>query len=283
MAITYQSIQTASGDDNSVTVTKPTSLAEGDLMIAGIVSEYGGAGNASVNTPSGWTKVGDVDVSTNDVNLAVFYKIADSSDVAASNFTFTSAGSGSGQTLGAIIRATDPGILAGSDSYAETNSSVTLTIPGGFTPTRADCLFVAFVAKSSTIEVGNFTDVSLTTDDPTWTERAELEYGKTGGSYDTRLAAYTATRAEETATGDITVSNTVSDNARYLGFVLAFSPQVNGSITEETKVNAYALSPIPKTEINAVVDDPTIDVTGSPAQFVNRSKNSANWINKDKS
>lgn len=284
MAITYQSLQTGSADGGSVTITKPTSLAEGDLMIAGIVTELGTSGTVTLITPSGWTVCGeDVDVGA-DVELGLFYKIATAGDVAASNFTFTSTGHGSsGQTLGAIVRATAPGILAGYDAFAESNSSTTLTIAGGFTPTRADTLFLAFVSKSSTIATGGFTSVALTTNNPTWTERADFEYGRAAGSYDTRLAVYTATRAETTATGDITVTNTATDSARYLGAVVAFSAQVNGSLTnEETKVNAYAFNPIQSIQIDANVENPITATSGSPTRWTNPDKPSTSWTNQPK-
>lgn len=280
MAVAYESIGSGTSTTTSLTVTKPTGLAEGDLMLAGIVVEYGGGNTTTVNTPSGWTKISAVNVAA-DCELASFYKVADSSDVAASNFTFTATAIGFGEMIGNIVRISDYGIIAGNDEFAESNSSTTLTISGGFTPTRSNTLFVGFLSKSSTISTGDFTAIALATDDPTWTERTDAVFGNGSGSYDTRLAVYTASRSAATATGNITLTNVASDNARYLGIVVSVAPSQSGSVTPTTTVNAYSLSPIQSCVIDAIVDAPTID-TRKSTTWQRPTKSSTTWYNQSK-
>lgn len=91
-SILHVNTQTAPGTANttSFTVTKPTGLAVGDLMIAFVTINNSGISSA----PSGWTLF-DSDASSVGEAWAnyVYYKIATSGDVAASNFTWTAGGS----------------------------------------------------------------------------------------------------------------------------------------------------------------------------------------------
>lgn len=67
------------------TVTKPTGLAVGDLMLA-----MGNANKAGISgVPTGFTLHGNSDATVNAYRNFVYYKIADSSDVAATNFVWT--------------------------------------------------------------------------------------------------------------------------------------------------------------------------------------------------
>lgn len=85
----------------SLTITKPASLAAGDLMIAECCAHANGVTFSAPAT--GWTKVGDFSPTGQTVvTHSIFWKIADSGDAAGSNFVFTSGGSSRG--LGAITR-----------------------------------------------------------------------------------------------------------------------------------------------------------------------------------
>lgn len=76
-----------SGSGTSITITKPSGTALGDVMIAAV--SFGGL--TTVTPPSGWTlaKRQDLDdVSSNDVSTAVYYKAAGASEPANYSFTF---------------------------------------------------------------------------------------------------------------------------------------------------------------------------------------------------
>ena len=134
MAVAYQSHQTATHNTagTPLTITKPTSLAVGDLMIAFL---YGGRNIGNWTTLAGWTLIGACTTTDGtDANLTVQAKIADSSDVAASNFTFTPNGA-HGEKFGILTRITGsfgPGIAALITS--DFDNSVINTGTGGVTP-----------------------------------------------------------------------------------------------------------------------------------------------------
>jgi len=253
MAIAYQSVQSSSSEDTSLVITKPVSLAVGDTMLAGIFLSDNNSGSGGINTPSGWTLLSTTNTGTptHEV-LAVFIKEANSADVAASNFTFTTTAAVDYHLIGHILRITDFGISAGTSS--NTGNAVSTVILTGFTPSRADTLFVGFLGNSDGTTVLN-TSIALTTNNPTWTERAETSVNDS--SRDSTLSVYTATRTAVTATGNITATYASSTNAAH-AYVVSLSSQVDGTITPTTYVNAYAYNPVyPETYANAYVTDPT--------------------------
>ena len=274
---TYQSVQSASIIDEPLVITKPVDLAELDLMVAGIWYDHDGTGSATINTPSGWTLEETVSISTNSSYLTLFTKIADSADVAASNFTFQTSGSdGTYHMIGHIVRVTAWGIYSDS-SNGSTTSSTTATVTG-FTPRRANCLLIGFSGVSDTSQ-RNTTSWALATDNPSWTERADTIAND--NTRDSALAVYTATRSQTTATGNITVTVSGNSSNRVGAAIIAISPQVNGSITPTTKVNAYALSPIQSARLDAIVDNPTLTESGY-TEWTNEPSVSTTWVNEPK-
>lgn len=94
MAVTVRSSNSASNVTGNLAVTKPAGLTVGDLMIGWHVADND-AVLASMGGPSGFTLLGsDAGVAGGDPYVKVWTKVADSSDVAASTFTFTNSTSG---------------------------------------------------------------------------------------------------------------------------------------------------------------------------------------------
>jgi hypothetical protein len=96
--------QQATNSASQITITKPTGLAVGDLMVAVI----GKDDDVLINLPSGWSSPAGLFYGTasgNDLYSRIFYKVADAADVAASNFTWTFGDSGEdcSGTLAAFI------------------------------------------------------------------------------------------------------------------------------------------------------------------------------------
>ena len=128
MAIVVESVSSASNttvSHTSLVITKPTGLAIGDLMIA-VVESYGGT-DIRISTIAGWTSVQTtVDASAN-INTAIIqYKIADSGDVAASDFTFNLTGDVGSLTGGSILRVTGHAvgsIVAASETDQDSGAS----------------------------------------------------------------------------------------------------------------------------------------------------------------
>lgn len=87
MSFTLRNAQgaTATGS-TTLTITKPTGLTVGDLMVATI----GKDDDPSVTGPSGWVNEAEASgTAGNDNNGSIWWKVADAADVAASNFTWT--------------------------------------------------------------------------------------------------------------------------------------------------------------------------------------------------
>ncbi len=131
---------TATSTSNTLTITKPTDLEVGDLMIATIGqsnNEDNDLGNASL---TGWTLIHGQQInpgSPDDRWWGTFlYKIADATDVAATNFTFN-VDNDSENSIGAII------VFLGVD-----NSSPFEEI-GTFTSGDADNLSANSISNSS--------------------------------------------------------------------------------------------------------------------------------------
>lgn len=72
----------SSATSSTFTVPKPTGLAVGDFMLASVITN-----GVGINLPSGWTDL--YSFTAINPNQRVFYKVADSTDAAASDFAFT--------------------------------------------------------------------------------------------------------------------------------------------------------------------------------------------------
>jgi hypothetical protein len=91
--IALRGSQTNTSTSTSVTITKPSNLAVGDLMLANIVqNEDSNSQSLSNATATGWTLVAGEQFGSSGNNTwwgTIFYKVATAADVAATNFTFT--------------------------------------------------------------------------------------------------------------------------------------------------------------------------------------------------
>lgn len=243
---TYQSSQTSNfAASTSVTITKPTSLAVGDLLVAHLVA--GGVSVVSFTVPAGWTE--DINTVTaggtgNDCRLQVLTKVAEAADVSASNFTFTI--SAADRTGGGLSRVTNYGKKSGSTSATQNDSTTSPIVFAGITPDRADCLFMVFIGMVGTGSgsTPSLTSVAIATSNPTWTERYDLNATGLG---DQGIAMATASRPEATATGDVTVTAVLPSAADTAIAVLALGPVLSATstpapLTFGTRVN-NVLSP----------------------------------------
>lgn len=273
---TLESVQSNSVDSGDLVITKPVSLAEGDLMFAGVGFSNDNGAAGAITTPAGWTEI-DREALPGAVGLELvtFSKTADITDVVATNFTFTSTGFGDYGLAGFIARISSPGSIVGSSSNNADGSSATITTTG-FTPTKANTLFLGVLMHIHPTAQNNVS-VALDTDNPTWTEEAEESVNLP--NRDVSIALYSSSRTETTATGTITGTISAAVNGRALA-VYSYSTQVNGSVSQETKVNAYAYNPVDlRTGVEAIVEDVTTasrDVT----QWTNETKPIPTWTNE---
>lgn len=116
----------AKSTGTSIVVTKPTGVAVGDLLVAVVASNA-----KAVTPPAGWTS--GTSMTTGTVYLYQWYRVATSTDVSASNYTFSLA---SGDVAASMLRISGQNtrvpLIAGSqvNASAATAASTGATIAG---------------------------------------------------------------------------------------------------------------------------------------------------------
>lgn len=189
MAYTVTTTNLTFASTNSLVMTKPTGLAVNDLMIACYVSSGG-----TVTPPSGFT------LYSSETSIFVYTKLADSADVAASDFTFSF--STTVQRVGGMVRVggnliTDPlgQVVTGTatDTFAP-------TLAPTLTPDDEDSLLLIFshAYSGTTVGVSSFSNV---TTPPTYTIGWNVLDGAAEG-----FAMGYGMRNVATATGNFTAS-----------------------------------------------------------------------------
>lgn len=283
-AVEIASYNNATSNGTSVSITKPTGLAVGELLVSMVVNNTSGTGGTSVDLKAGWTNIQTG--GTTDSSLRIQYKIADASDVAAGSFSFTS--TTSGVHAGTILRITgnrSTGFIGVSE--ADTSSGTTISFTGSSTPTVDNCLVLMMISglktNNGTGTVGSYTS----TPSMTWTELYDTST-ETGGDIDNISGfawANMATAAEITAYG-ATLS---LSKAQVCGAIATFYPNVDatGSNTLVTTTttsfsNSGTANAIATTAL-AEADTQSNTQSGrgtTPTQWTNETKPSTTWTNE---
>lgn len=243
---------------------KPTGLAVGDTMLAIMVAEA----TQNLASPAGWTTVGDSDTATYTKTRA-FSKVADSSDVAASNFTFT----GTDIRGGILYRITGGGLLHvdvadpianqslviiwahGGDNGGRTTAFSGYGVVGGDSPT--------FTERIDSAEATGLT-TNFAVADAIYNSSANITgYTVTAGSaVDETASRILVFEAQQDANADISH--------------LAIPPTLTGlesSNTATADVSHLAITP----SINGVEADT------ENSTYTNRNKSSSTYTNLNKS
>lgn len=283
MAAYRSSTATTVESATSVAATKPTGLTAGDLMVA-FCSENNSGGNFS--TPSGWTQV-DVEEVSNSSRLMIFAKVADSSDAAASDFTFSY--SGTNTKLEVILYALSGTFASANNVYAYLSEggteavSDTFRCTTGITPTVASSLLIMYLRivcnDSDNNAISNY---AIQNSDPAWTERHDIQ--DAGASNSIRIGTATAVRTETTATGYLQagISTGGITEAACIGALLAISDTANGTATPA----AVALTATPPTPASSGAGNVTVSALSlsstTPTPSATGGTNDALWKNTDK-
>ncbi|MBG0828541.1 hypothetical protein HS041_12255 [Planomonospora sp. ID67723] len=85
MAASVRSVSTATGTSTTITVTKPTGTASGDLLVASFTNDFGAF--SSIVAPSGWTVLDSLDHGNNSLHTVLAYKVAGGSEPASYDWT----------------------------------------------------------------------------------------------------------------------------------------------------------------------------------------------------
>lgn len=258
-------------------IDKPTSLAEGDLLIAHI---YAAGASITIAPPVGWTQLEERE---DNEGYAVYAKVATALDAAASDFTFTVGGTISIGVRGALIRITSTAAFDVSllQSHSTFDGSSTTTIQDtGITPNYSSGLYLILIGwdGGSGRTFGSYT---FATDNPSWTELYDTAIGAQAGL----VAAYSS-RSSANATGTVSATPSGAVDNHFLGVV--FVPQI--TIVQPTVVSmstaTYSVT-VPTKVVEAPVAGtltlhaPTVTAGTNPV--TNTTKNAASVTNLDKS
>lgn len=290
MAVTVQSVSSVARATltTTITVTKPTGLDVGDLMVVHL-SRSDNDQNSRTWSLAGWTTATDTqgnDTGIGSSGIAALYKIADSSDVAAANFTFT-VSSAADLIAGVIYRISGHSISApiNASSGVFVNNDETPSLANTITPTFADCLLLMLVhhyAGSSTIKVTS--DYAIATDNPTWTEA----YDNHNSTTLTIAGAY-ANRPQTTATGNSSFVSDGDATTDCASLIIAIKPLQDVNITADV-LNVTVSLPAPTVQTGVNVSVGVLNVTigiNAPVvqtlrEYTNPDKNTSTWLNQDK-
>lgn len=209
MALVVESVSSvATSNADNLTITKPTGVVVGDLLVIMAMGEHdGNAGSTSKIDCTGFTKqlspAGPPNNSNTDLNRgAVFlWRIADSTDVAASNYTITLPGT---ETLGIAGMFRISGWTSGNPVYASsaplslTNSGLSLTRP-------SPSLLLMLNGIKEDSQTYSFSAQSITSggSNPTWTEVVDASISVNQTS-DTRSISTVISYANDSNTSAIT-------------------------------------------------------------------------------
>ena len=265
MAVTYNSSQgDGSSSTTSVVITKPTSTAEGDLLIAQIVMSDN---SLTITAPSVWTLINSTTV-TGGQKSSIYYKIATASEGA--NYTWSwsfaiEAGGYVSRFTGHLPSAP----INTSNATADTSSSSTLT-QNGITPTTASCMLVFFTSNFENRSVSGY---AIATSNPTWTERYD------DGTSLARLSMATAIRPETTSTGNATATLSGSSTHK-IGQIIAIEPGVDVTVSADLlTINNTIGNPdkqVSTLDIGIGLQEPFVD------EWEKKEKSTSTWTNTPK-
>jgi hypothetical protein len=224
--VSKRSASYATSTSGSVTVTAPSGLTAGDLLLAGL--SYQGS---CMSTPSGWILIRcDTNTSgSNNVTSSVFYKFATSSDVTAGSFPFATGGT-SGTVAGIIAYTGADPTTPIDTSGAATGSSTTATTPTMSVTSNAR-LVTFFAARGNTtvtpIDPGSSAD--------NWAQN----WSATGGGGQRNYLISTPALSTTAGSGTLQSSST---NSSTFGLAYSFARTVNTDLANGTNSWPFQVS-----------------------------------------
>jgi len=230
MAFAVRSLQTTGTDflstaGGSLSLTKPTGVVAGDLLVAVLMC----LGTRTWNTTSGWVEINEVTDGESGTTISVQRRIADSSDVAASTYSFSVTGTNTNYSA-VIFCISDPdatNIPGDSEVDSTTGNSASISFGADIDTTTANALVIAALAcrkSSGSITLGA---ISLT---PSASMTNALNAnGALAAEVGAFRVAYTTYTNRTTVTNYASTASDTSINST--GFILAIRPFYETSAT----------------------------------------------------
>ena len=270
----------------TLVMTKPTGLAEGELMVMCAV-QYGDDASVTL-TLTGWTSLqnptssGSATSAT--ITIHALYKIASAADAAASDFTFSSNFDGTGQQFlyGTLLRIsgnTPTGNIkstSGTDLNKGTGSASVGSL--SVTPDYNNSLVIAVLGGADLNNgTGTWSAITINGTNPTWTEQTDTSTNQASDGY-FLVATATQAAAAQITTLSATLSVSAGD---YVGIVVTAEPQLNASVTlDALALTATVNSPTATGGANVTLDQ--VALTATPND-VTAAEATPKWSNTDKS
>jgi hypothetical protein len=271
-------INDGSTDHLDITLTKPTGVAVGDLLVAVISRDIGDFGTDT--PPSGWTIL-RTDQNSGAHYVSIYYKIATSTEVAASDFTFVNAVTLSPNmaAAGIIFRITghSPGTpIWASAADVSIDNTAAPSFSNSITPAIANSmLFIVASGYDNNNAIGGY---AIATSNPSWTE--VLDQTANPGT-NMSLSIATATRPEVTATGNssVTGGDVTTD---WVGILFAIPPE-NSVTVSETATLTETITTVRSRNVT-VTETVTLTetVTTQVDKWKFRNKNDTDWTYRNK-
>lgn len=279
MAVAYESLQTTAwASSASITITKPTGLAVGDLMIGRI---YGNISTDTPTAPSGWTQLVVQNISGR--RNIVYHKIANAGDVAATNFTWS--WSGAGFVAGEIFRFSDAKLVVNFDTDTESSNGGTKNFTDiSITPANEmpSILLALFAGRNYPLSA-TVSGYAVVNNNPSWTE----VFDDYNGTDDVVISSAYGTYNAVTATGAFSCAVSAGGGTQNSGVILlAVERDV---IILQADVGLFTLSLPATTTLTKIVGTLKATLgrfilTGNQVDskktiWKNDSKNETNWTN----
>lgn len=230
MALVVESTSSVTGDNqDSLTITKPTGVASGDLLLA--ITQAGEGVTAAI---SGFTvsEVAQYDFGPEVIIVSILYRIADSSDVSASDYTVTAVGSTS---LGNAVMMRISGWTTGdpilySSIVEDQADAASYSIGKTETLSRpSPSLMIMVVGQGSDDNAASFAGYSVTSGEanPSWTEVADLSCftGSNAYLHDMAVAYANTSNLSDITAWTSTATSAVTGAADGFIGILAIIPQ----------------------------------------------------------
>lgn len=287
MAITVASTATDTiTDTGSLDITKPSGLAVGDLMVAVLFRNDG----STIATKTDWTLV-HADGDSANVYVNVQYKYADSTDAAASSFSFDATGGSPAPTGGTLYRITGMDTVSpikGNAIQLTTGVSNQTSLSDSFTISQdADADDFSLVIASAFVQeasaVGDVTATSIT--GPTTGSFTEIQ----NVVHDSDRRRIYSAWAEVTSGSDLTALNITlngngADNHTMSTVVIGSTtsktgtvPQVSAAASVNCSVVTDTVVSITQITADATVNNPSAG-TVEPTAWDKDSLHSTEWI-----